>query len=50
MKRLTNTPHEKIFRLSLSNVEVAIDFLSIYLPKQMMQTCGASRKTQSTFA
>ena len=32
MKKLTNTPHDHNFRLSLSNKEVAKDFLKTHLP------------------
>ena len=45
MKKLTNTPHDKIFRLSLSNIEVARDFLSIYLPKQTLKTINLRNLT-----
>lgn len=37
MKRLTNTPHDYNFRLSLSNKEVAQDFLNTHLPKTILK-------------
>ena len=45
MKKLTNTPHDKIFRLSLSNIEVARAFLNIYLPKQTLKTVNLRNLT-----
>ena len=45
MKELTKTPHDKIFRLSLSNIEVARDFLSVYLPKQILKTVNLHNLT-----
>ena len=41
MKDLLNK-HDEIARKFLSNVEVAHDFLSIYLPKEILQQCDLS--------
>lgn len=38
MKKLTNTPHDKNFKLSLSNKEVATDFLTTHLPKPILKS------------
>lgn len=38
MKKLTNTPHDQNFRASLSNIEVAKEFLKIHLPRQVFKT------------
>ena len=38
MKKLTNTPHDKNFKVSLSNIEVAKEFLKIHLPRQVFKT------------
>ena len=38
MNKLTNTPHDHNFRVSLSNIEVAKEFLKIHLPKQIFKT------------
>ncbi len=35
MKKLHN-PHDKIFRQSLSNIEIAKDFLQIYIPAKIL--------------
>ena len=37
MKKLTNMPHDKNFKVSLSNIEVAKVFLNIHLPKQIFK-------------
>ena len=37
MKKLTNTPHDKIFRLNLNNIEVAKDLLKNYLPQPILK-------------
>ena len=37
MKKLTNTPHDKIFRLNLNNIEVAKDLLKNYLPQLILK-------------
>ncbi len=37
MKQLTNTPHDKNFKLSLSNKEVAKDFLCTHLSKSILK-------------
>ena len=37
MKKLTNTPHDQNFRVSLSNIEVAKEFLKIHLPRQVFK-------------
>lgn len=42
MKQLTTTPHDKNFKLSLSNKEVAKDFLSTHLPKSILKTMKLS--------
>lgn len=42
MKQLTNTPHDKNFKLSLSNKEVAKDFLCTHLPKSILKTIKLS--------
>lgn len=38
MKKLTTTPHDKNFKVSLSNIYVAKEFLNIHLPKQILKT------------
>ena len=38
MKKLTNTPHDQNFKVSLSNIEVAKEFLKIHLPRQVFKT------------
>lgn len=45
MTELTNTPHDKIFRLSLSNLEVAKDFLKNHLPKQILKIINLKNLT-----
>jgi len=42
MKKLTNTPHDKNFKVSLSNIEVAKEFLKIHLPRQVFKTIKAN--------
>jgi recombination-promoting nuclease RpnC len=37
MKKLTNKPHDQTFRLSLSNKEVAKDFLKTHLPPSILK-------------
>ncbi len=38
MKKLTTQPHDRIFKLSLSNKEIAKDFLITHLPKPILKT------------
>ena len=38
MKKLITQPHDRIFKLSLSNKEVATDFLTTHLPKPILKT------------
>lgn len=45
MTELTNTPHDKIFRLSLSNLPVAKDFLKNHLPKQILKIINLKNLT-----
>lgn len=45
MKKLTNTPHDHNFRLSLSNKEVAQAFLKTHLPKQVLKTINLNTLT-----
>ena len=45
MKKLTNTPHDKIFRLSLNNIEVAKDLLKTYLPKPVLKILNLKHLT-----
>ena len=42
MKKLTYTPHDKNFKLSLSSKEVAKDFLFTHLSKSILKTLKLS--------
>ena len=44
MKKLTNTPHDQNFRVSLSNIEVAKEFLKIHLPRQVFKAIKLNKK------
>ena len=45
MKKLSKTPHDHNFRLSLSNKEVAKDFLTTHLPKPILKTINLQTLT-----
>ena len=38
MKKLTKTPHDKHFKASMSNIEVAREFLATHLPRKIFQS------------
>ena len=37
MKKITQTPHDKIMRVSLNNIEVAKEFIKTHLPKEILK-------------